>query len=81
MNYLIASNRCIKKEIPFSNNASIGVLTSFIPIHFAIGIRSTYRFQFTSFLESEFHEKFQAAKLVKENGSLDGRILDVGCWR
>lgn len=32
-------------------------LSHFIPIRCAIGIHSTYRFQFTSFLKSEFHEK------------------------
>ena len=36
--------------------ASSGVLNSFIPIRFTIGIHSTYIFQFTSFLKYEFHE-------------------------
>jgi hypothetical protein len=29
---------------------------SFIPIRFAIGIRSTYKFKYTTFLKFEFHE-------------------------
>ncbi|MBU1012227.1 MAG: hypothetical protein KKG99_04425 [Bacteroidetes bacterium] len=62
MNYLAASCRGINLEILFIDDASIGVpacagrLNSFIPIRCAIGIRSSYRFQFTTFLKSEFHE-------------------------
>ncbi len=33
-----------------------GRLNSFIPIHYTIGIRSTYKFQCTTFLKFEFHE-------------------------
>jgi hypothetical protein len=65
MNYPAASERDINRN-KFLIAASSGVLNSFIPIRFAIGIpactdvsagrRSTYIFQFTPFLKYEFHE-------------------------
>jgi hypothetical protein len=55
MNYPAASERGINRN-KFLIAASSGVLNSFIPIRFAIGIRSTYIFQFTPFLKYEFHE-------------------------
>ena len=56
MNYDIAEQERCQIGISFSTMHGIGVLNSFIPPRFAIGIRSTYIFQCTSFLKYEFHE-------------------------
>jgi len=63
MSFLAASCRDINLEISFIPIEAFKYLNSFIPIRYAIGIRSTYKFQFTSLpvrqaelLKFEFHE-------------------------
>jgi hypothetical protein len=52
MNYISARLTRYQFRDLCSFGASIGVLNSFIPIRYAIGIRSTYNFHFTNTCEN-----------------------------
>ena len=55
MNYPAASRRSIK-IVFYIVRCKQWSINSFIPTRCAIGIRSTYKFQFITFLKFEFHE-------------------------